>query len=137
MLSVHGHIHSVKPCFLSCSRIFKEENVGCNGRVRAEDGTRESDYSMQIELGKQFFLYRKFGVIRSEEEAVGDDYGGSSVLLQTLHDNGDEKIRSLRGCKIVGEETLNRFVFVTAVRGIHHDYVELFIIRIIKKAVPQ
>lgn len=126
MLQLHGlglgevlvalrHIQTVEPSLLGGLGAVKEQDVGGDGGIGRKDTARHTDHGMQVEFGQQLFLDVQLGVVRAEQEAIGQDHRSTAIFLQPVHDDGHEQIGSFRAGQVGGEMVLDLGLLIAAV----------------------
>ena len=137
MLSVRRNIHSIEPCFCCRLCVIEEQQIGGNGSIGAEHRARQSDNGVQIKLANELFLDVYLRIVQTEQETIRHDNSSSAVFLQTVQDHRHEQIGGLRACQIIGEESLNGLVLMSAIGRVHQDDVELIRICIVQQIMLQ
>ena len=79
---------------------------------------------MEVKLGKQLFLDRHFGVIRTEQEAIWQNDGAPAVLLQPIHDDRHKEVGGFAAAKVSREILFHALFFVATIRRIHQNDIE-------------
>lgn len=115
MLVALRHVQPVEPRLLRRSGAVEEQDVGGDGGVRRKDAARHPDDGMQVELAEQLLFDVHLGVVRAEQEAVGQDDRRASAGLQPVHDDGHEQIRRFAAGEVVREVVLHILLLAAAV----------------------
>ncbi len=132
-----GHIETVDPCFGGGGGVVEEEDVGRNRGVGGEDAVWEADDGVEVELGEELSFDGDFGVVGAEEEAIGEDDGGASVLFEAVHDDGHEEVGGFAAGEVGGEVVFDLGFFVSAVGWIHEDDIKAVFLCIVEDVVGE
>ena len=89
MLVAFRHVQPVEPRLLRRTSAVEEQDVGGNGGVRRKDAARHADDRVQVELAEQLLLDVHLGVVRAEQEAVGQNNRRAPAGSQPVHDDGE------------------------------------------------
>lgn len=135
MLQLHGlgfgemlialrHIQAVEPGLLRGPGAVKEQNVGGDGGIGCKDAARHPDHGMQVEFRQQLLLDIHLGIIRSEQEAVGQNHRRPAALFQPVHDDGHEEVRRFAAGQVIREMVFHFLFLAAAVRRIRQTVIE-------------
>lgn len=137
MLVALGHIQTVEPGLLRGAGAVKEQDIRGDGGIGREDAAGHPDHGMEVELLQELALDVQLGVVGAEEEAVGQDHGGPTVLLEPVHHHGHKQIRRLGAGQVRREMVLDLGLLVAAVGGIHEDHIKLIFLGVVQHVLQQ
>ena len=81
----------VEPNLFGRLPLGEEQQVRLDARVRTEDAVRQPDDRVQVALGQQLFLDRRFDPF-AEQRAVGQHDRAASAVLQQREDQNQEQV---------------------------------------------
>ena len=132
-----GHIEAIEPGLLGGAGAVEEENVGGDGGIGRKDAAGHADDRMEVELRQQLLFQVDLGVVRAEQESVGQDDRRPAALLQTVHDDRHKEVRGLGAGQVVGEMVLDLRFLAAAVGRVHEHHVELIVLGVVQHVLEQ
>ena len=107
----------VEPDVAGRLAFFKEQQVGPDRGVGAEDGVGQAHDGVQVALLHQMLLEAGLHAF-AEQGAVGQHHGGAAVLLQQADDQGEEQVGGLAGLELLGEVGFDAVFLAAAERRV-------------------
>ena len=103
VLITFGHVQTKEPSLLGRKAfgsifyflVVEKDDIGVDARVRREDGARQTDNGVYVELAQQLLFNGHFGIVGAKEETVWQDNSSSSVFLEAVHNEHHKEVGGL------------------------------------------